>query len=153
MRRLLLLGLLALPACGTGMVHPLAFIKPDVRLHHLEIRNVGLTGGTLNLVLAFHNPNKISVQGTSLKAGLDIEDTHFGDVALSDPFQLVAKDTTLLTVPLDFRWSGVASAARSVLDKGAVNYAITGQFNVITPMCSECEIPFSGKGSVSVLRP
>jgi hypothetical protein len=40
-----------------------------------------------------------------------------------------------------------------VLDKGAVNYAITGQFNVITPMCAECEIPFSGTGSVSVLRP
>jgi LEA14-like dessication related protein len=153
MRTLLLLTLLAVPACGTGMPHPLAFLRPDVRLHHLEIRNVGLTGGTLNLVLAFHNPNKVSVQGTGLKAGLDIEDTHFGDVSLADAFSLAARDTTLLTVPLDFRWSGVAAAARSVLDKGAVNYAITGEFNVITPMCEECAIPFEGKGSVVVLKP
>jgi LEA14-like dessication related protein len=142
-----------LPACGAGVVHPLAFIKPAVKLHHLELKNVGVAGGTLDLVLAFDNPNKISVQGTSLTAGLDIENTHFGDVELSDAFTLAAKDTTLLTVPLRFTWSGVAAAARSVLDYGAVNYKITGRFNVLTPTCAECEIPFSGEGSVPLLRP
>lgn len=140
-------------ACGTGAVHPLTFIRPDVRLHHLELRNVGLSGGTLGLVLAFHNPNKLSLQGTHLQAGIDIEGNHFGDVDLSDDFSLAARDTTLLTVPLSFRWTGVAAAARSVLEYGAVNYSITGQFSVITPMCSECEIPFSGQGNVPLLKP
>jgi len=135
------------------MVHPLAFIKPAVQLRHLELKNVGVSGGTLNLVLAFDNPNRVTVQGTSLKAGLDIEGTHFGDVDLSDAFTLAAKDTTLLTVPLRFNWSGVAAAARSVLDYGAVNYKISGRFNVLTPTCAECEIPFSGEGSVPLLRP
>jgi LEA14-like dessication related protein len=154
MRRLLLLafaGLIA--ACGTGTVHPLTFMRPDVRLHHLALRSVGLTGGTLDLVLAFDNPNKVSLQGTRVQAGIDIEGNHFGDVDLSDGFSLAAQDTTLLTVPLTFRWTEVAAAARSVLDYGAVNYSIKGRFNVITPMCSECDIPFSEQGNVPLLKP
>jgi LEA14-like dessication related protein len=154
MRRLLPLAIaVQVAACGTGTVHPLTFLRPDVRLHHLALRNVGLAGGTLDLVLAFDNPNKLSLQGTHLAAGIDVEGNHFGDIDLSDSFTLTASDTTLLTVPLSFRWSGVAAAARSVLDYGAVNYAIKGRFSVITPMCSECDIPFSGQGNVPLLRP
>lgn len=148
------MALIALTAaCGTGAVHPLNFIRPDVRLHHLELQNVGLSGGTLGLVLAFDNPNKLSLQGTRLQAGINIEGHHFGEVSLSDGFSLAAKDTTLLTVPLNFRWEGMAVAARSVLESGAVNYSITGRFAVITPMCAECDIPFSGEGSVPLVRP
>ena len=109
-------------------MNPITFLQPDVRLHHLELQNVGLSGGTLGVVLAFHNPNKLSLQGTGLDAGIDIEGSHFGDVILSDAFSLAARDTTLLTVPLTFRWAGVASAARSALEYGAVNYAIKGKF-------------------------
>ena len=153
MRRLLLLLVAAQVACGTGAVNPLNFLRPDVRLHHLALKNVGLAGGTIDLVLAFDNPNKVSLQGTRLTAGIDIEGTHFGDVDLSNSFTLAAGDTTLITVPLSFRWSGMATAARSVLDYGAVNYTISGRFSVITPMCSECDIPFSGQGNVPLLHP
>ncbi|MBK9065321.1 MAG: hypothetical protein IPL76_00350 [Gemmatimonadetes bacterium] len=55
-------------------------------------------------------------------------------MALTNPFTLAAKDTTLLTVPLTFKWSGVASAARSVLGYGAVNYGINGRFTINTPL-------------------
>jgi LEA14-like dessication related protein len=139
-------------ACGPGSVNPLTFIQPEVRLHHLAVKNVGLSGGTLDVVLAFHNPNKLSVQGTRLTAAVDIEGSHFGDVELTDPFELAASDTTLVSVPLTFRWSEVAGAARSVLDYGAVNYSIKGHFSVLTATCKECQIPFSGQGNVPLLR-
>jgi LEA14-like dessication related protein len=123
-------------------------------LHHLAVRNVGLSGGTLDVALAFYNPNKINLQGASLSAGLDIEGNHFGDINLTNPFSLAGRDTTLLTVPLTFRWSGIATAARSVLDYGAVNYSINGRFNVTTPaLTAPLEIPFSGQGNVPLLRP
>jgi LEA14-like dessication related protein len=150
--RLILVAALV-AGCGTGAVHPLNFLLPGVRLHHLELQNVGLAGGTLGLVLAFDNPNKVSLQGTRIRAGIDIEGNHFGDVDVANTFTLAASDTTLVTLPLTFRWSGVASAARSVLDYGAVNYEITGRFNLITPMCKECDVPFSGQGKVALLKP
>jgi len=142
----------ALAACNSGQMLPVAFLRPSVRLHHLSVRNVGLMGGTLDLVLAFQNPNRISVRGTRLQAALDVESNHFGDVVLSEPFQLATRDTTLLTVPLTFRWSGVAAAARSVLDYGAVNYKMTGTVSVDTPAGQTLEVPFAGEGSVPVLH-
>jgi LEA14-like dessication related protein len=142
-----------LTACGPGGVNPADLIRPDVRLHHLAVRNVGLSGGTLDVALAFRNPNQISLKGTGLSAGLDIEGNHFGDIALTNPFTLAGKDTTLLSVPLTFRWSGLATAARTVLDYGAVNYTIDGKFTLQTPANTPLEIPFSGQGTVPVVRP
>jgi LEA14-like dessication related protein len=155
MNKLLPLALGALLAsCSPGSVNPADILQPEVRVHHLAIRNLGLSGGTLDIALAFHNPNKINLQGAGLTAGLDIEGTHFGDVNLTSPFSLAGKDTTLLTVPLTFRWSGMATAARSILDYGAVNYSINGKFNVTTPVLTvPLEIPFSGQGNVPLLRP
>lgn len=143
-----------LTACGPGGVDPASLIQPSVRVHHLAIRNIGISGGTLDIALAFHNPNKVKLQGTHLSAGLDIEGSHFGDVDMTNPFSLVGKDTTLVTVPLTFRWSGVASAARSAIEYGAVNYAINGRFAIATPVTgTPFEVPFSGQGSVPLLRP
>ncbi len=153
MRRLLLLAALGLAACGPGGVNPAELIQPKVRLHHLSLRSAGLTGGMLDVVLAFHNPNQITLKGVGLSAGLDIEGSHFGDVAMSDPFSLAGRDTTLVTVPLAFRWSGVASAARSMLNTGAVNYGIQGKVTINTPANVPFDVPFSGQGSVPLLRP
>ncbi len=154
MRKLLpLLALVVVAACGPGGVNPVNILKPDVRLHHLSVRNLGLSGGTLDVALAFHNPNQITLKGVGLTASLDIEGSRFGDVALTNPFTLAAKDTTLLTVPLTFKWSGVASAARSVLGYGAVNYGINGRFTINTPIGTPLEIPFSGQGNVPLLKP
>jgi hypothetical protein len=154
MRKLLPLALVALViACGPGTVNPVNLLQPDVRLHHLAVRNIGLAGGTLDLILAFHNPNPINLQGTRVQAGLDIEGNHFGDIDLSNPFSLAGRDTTLMTVPLTFRWSGVASAARSVLDYGAVNYAIKGTATITAPGIAAFDVPFTGQGNVPLLRP
>jgi len=153
MRKLLLLTGLCLAACGPGGVNPADLIQPDVRLHHLSVRNVGLSGGTLDVVMAFHNPNQFTLKGVGLTAGLDIEGNHFGDVAMTNPFSLAGRDTTLLTVPLTFRWSDVAGAARSVLDYGAVNYGINGKVTINTPAGVPFDVPFSGQGNVPLLRP
>jgi len=147
----LALGLLV-TACGTGAVNPLTFLTPDVRLHHLALSGVGLEGGTLDVVLAFNNPNKLSVQGTRLQAGIDVDGNHFGDATLSDPFNLAANDTTLITVPVQFRWADLAETARAILNDGTVRYTLRGRFGMITPMCSQCDIPFSGEGTVPLLR-
>lgn len=153
MHRPLLLTL-ALAACGgPGGVDPASLIQPQVHLRSLTVRNVGLTGGTLELALAFHNPNRLTLNGSALTAGLDVEGTHFGDVALAGPFALAGNDTTVMTVPLNFSWSGVGSAARSVLNSGAVNYGIDGRFALRLPVGTDLEIPFTGQGSLPLLRP
>lgn len=152
MHRTLLLTL-ALTACGPGRVDPASLIQPQVNLRSLTVRNVGLAGGTLEVGLAFHNPNRVTLNGSSLTAGLAVEGTHFGDIALAGPFALAGSDTTVITVPLGFSWSGVGSAARSMLNSGAVNYGIDGRFSIRLPVGTDLEIPFTGQGSIPLLRP
>jgi len=145
---------LLLAACGgPGRVDPASLIQPHVSLRSIAVRNVGLTGGTLDVALAFHNPNRITLNGSALSAGLDIEGTHFGDLALAGPFTLSQGDTTVVTVPLGFSWSGVGGAARSVLNSGAVNYGLDGRFMLRLPGGADLPIPFSGQGSIPLLRP
>jgi hypothetical protein len=128
------------------------FIRPSVRLHHLALRNAGLTGGTLDVVMAFYNPNRLGISGTRLEAGLDINQNHFGDIVLDDAFRLTERDTTLVSVPLSFQWVGAALSVRSILNSGSANYSITGNASVNTPLGQPLQVPFSGEGTVSVLR-
>ncbi len=152
MRPLLLSALVALTACGPGGVNPATLIQPGVKVHHISVRNVGISGATLDVVLAFHNPNNFTLPGSALTADLDIEDTRFGTIAMDDAFSLGGKDTTLVTVPLSFRYSAVGTAARALLDYGAVNYKIAGTFSVQTPANVPLQVPFSGAGNVPILK-
>jgi hypothetical protein len=152
LRLLLFPFALGVTACTAAGLIPAVFTPPTVRLHHLALRNTNLTGGTLDVVLAFYNPNRVRISGTRLEAGLDIDRNHFGDIVLADAFQLANLDTTLVTVPLAFQWIGAALSARSVLNTGAVNYHITGNASVNTPLGQVVQVPFSGEGSVPVVR-
>lgn len=153
MRTLSLLALVAIAACGPGGVNPVNLIQPGVKVHHIAVRNVGISGATLDVVLAFHNPNNFTLPGTALTADLDIENSRFGTIAMNEPFSLGGKDTTLVTVPLSFRYSAVGAAARALLDYGAVNYKISGSFAVQTPANTALQVPFSGSGNVPLLKP
>lgn len=150
-RTLLFLGVAGTWACagGLGTLTPL---RPAVRLHHISIKSIGLMGGALDVVLAFHNPNRVALRGTRLSADLDIEQTHFGKIDLANPFQLTASDTSLITVPLTFEWSGMGAAARSLVNYGSVNYRINGTASVDTPIGTTLDVPFSGQGNVPLLK-
>ena len=149
------LALVALLAgCSAGGVNPAKLIEPKVSVRTIAVRNVGLTGGTLEVAFAFHNPNKFSLTGAGLNAALAIEGRKFGDVLLDSPFTLAGTDTTVITVPLAFTWAGAGGAARSVLNSGAVNYGVDGNFVVKLPAnAGDLTVPFTGSGTIPLLKP
>jgi LEA14-like dessication related protein len=146
------LAAISLAGCSSGSVGPVKFLEPHVDLRKVKVRSVGLSGGVLDLTLGIANPNHIKVNGTRLEAGLDLQDTHFGDIVLSDAFSLLANDTTMLTVPLTFRWSGVGAAARGILDYGEVSYGLRGTITVNTPVGAPLAVGFTGSGSIPLLH-
>ena len=147
---LTLITLLLAGCGGGGGVSPADFLQPQVNLRQVKLRSAGITGGTLDAQLAIANPNHIEVKGTKLSAGLDLQGQHFGDLVSSDPFTLTKEDTTLITLPLTFRWADMASAAKNVLGYGQVNYHLAGTMSVTTPVT--LDVPFTKDGTVSVLQ-
>lgn len=142
------LGAALIAACA-GL--PGIFKQPDVNLEHVALRAVGLTGGTLDLTVGVYNPNKFDLEGTKLQLGLDVEDSHVGDLVYDSDFQAQQGDTTVLTIPLAVTWSGLAGAARTALNGGEVPYTIKGQLTVATPI-GEQKVPFTHSGRAPLSR-
>lgn len=141
---------LLLAGCGGGGVSPANFLQPQVSLRQVKLRTAGITGGTLDAQLAIANPNHIEVKGAKLTAGLDLSGQHFGDLATDQDFLLTKEDTTLITLPLTFKWSDMASAAKNVLGYGQVDYHMTGTMSVSSPLT--LDVPFTKDGTVSVVK-
>jgi LEA14-like dessication related protein len=127
------------------------FREPDVNLQRVVVRGLGLSGGTMDLVVGVYNPNPFDLQGTKLQLGLDVEQSHVGDVEYNSGFQTQKGDTTVLTLPLSFTWTGLAGAARTALNSGELPYTLKGQLTVATPI-GERQVAFTHQGRAPLSR-
>jgi LEA14-like dessication related protein len=127
----------------------LQFQTPTTQLAAVEVTGLSLEGGALRLLLDVHNPNAYQLRTVRVAFGIDLEGTHFGDVALTDEVALPAKQTTRVRIPLAFTWMGVGTGARSLLGRGAVRYAIDGQLTLGTPLGDKA-VPVRGTGEVTL---
>ncbi|MBI4499995.1 MAG: LEA type 2 family protein [Gemmatimonadetes bacterium] len=152
-RSALLLAASILTACGGSTISPENLAPPTVRVDRLGVKNAGIAGGTMDVVMAIYNPNRSTIKGTAIRGALDIENSHIGDVTSDQEFKLKGRDTTLVTVPMQFKWSGAGAAAKSILGYGTVNYKMNGIVMVATSDGHPVEVPFTGQGSASVLHP
>jgi LEA14-like dessication related protein len=143
-----ILGAALLTGCA-GL--PGYFKDPDVHLQRVVVRGVGLTGGTMDLMVGVYNPNAFALQGTKLQLGFDVEDSHVGEVEYNSGFQAQQGDTTVLTLPLNFTWNGLAGAARTALGYGELPYTMKGQLSVATPI-GERTVAFTRQGRAPLSR-
>ena len=132
----------------------LQFTAPDLQVTEIRVTGLGLTGGTLDLVLDVYNPNAYDIHGTRLGLGLDLEDTHFGDAVITTPFALSATRHNQVIVPVRFEWAGVGAGAQALLTKQAIRYAATGTVGLDTPIgARDLQIHAHGDVPLTRLRP
>jgi LEA14-like dessication related protein len=127
------------------------FQDPDVHLDRVMLRNVSAAGGTLDLLVGVHNPNRFDLRGIRLQLGFDVEDSHVGDLEYGDEFRVQQGETTVLRLPLRFTWSGLAGAARTALGAGELPYTLKGQLTLDTPLGLR-KVPFTRDGRVQLAR-
>jgi LEA14-like dessication related protein len=119
-------------ACA--LAQTLRFERPTVELDAIQITGLGLSGGSLNLMLDVFNPNSYDLRTMRIEAGIDLEGTHFGDVMLERDVLLPANEHAVLEVPVAFTWAGLGAGARGLLGRGAVNYTMESRIAVGTPI-------------------
>lgn len=125
-------GLAFTTACATlGMAR---FKEPIVNFHDLRVEGVGLTGGTLDVVLSIYNPNGFKLDAQQLTYHLMIDSTALGEGTYGRHFAVQSGDSTLVTLPVTLNYSGLAAAGKQMLGKGSVNYRVTGDVTVATPL-------------------
>lgn len=145
---------LALAACGGSV-----FRQPQVTLQSVQIGGLGLRGGTLLVSLEVVNPNRFALHANQLSYQLALRDPEetadsawvdFATGTYDQPFSVESGDTAQVQIPVDFTYSGLGSAATSLLRNGTFGYRATGAVAVRTPLGPH-SVPFSKRGTVTLL--
>lgn len=126
--------------------------EPTASLERVVVREAGLSGATLDLVLRVENPNGFDLRGGWLKFDLALEDQPIGSVDATQPFLLPARAASDLVLPLRVEWASLAPAARALLRGGRATYRVTGRVGVEAGG-TRLAVPFSRGGTVSILGP
>ena len=133
-----------------------SFEEPEIRLEAIRVGSVGLGGGLLYAELSVFNPNDFGLETRSLAYGLEVansgeEDPDWvplADGRYDDPIVIGARDSTRFEVPVEFTFVDLAGIAGAVLDRGLLDYRVSGVVDVREPVSRS--VPFRRVGTVSL---
>jgi LEA14-like dessication related protein len=135
------------------------FHQPEVRLEAVRLAGLGIRGGTLHAQLAVINPNSFALRSAAVSYRLEFAEPGasggdswiaFANGAVDRDLSVAARDSTIIDVPIDFTYSGVGSVIRSILERGTVEYRLSGDLSVTQPV--RRAVPFRRTGSVTIIR-
>jgi LEA14-like dessication related protein len=124
----------ALAVAGCASLGMGSFKEPLVHFNDAKIRGLGLSGGSVDVVLSVYNPNRFDLNATRLTYKLYVENNQLGTGQLANAFRVGNNDSTYVTIPIDFTYAGLGAAGRELLTRGTVNYRVAGDFTVATPL-------------------
>ncbi len=139
-------GLLA----GCSTLGRATFKEPVVTLQQVSVTGIGLTGGSINVVLQVYNPNGYKLDALKMTYQVDIGDIKLGDGELDGRFVVPGNDSSLVHLPVRFTYAGLGAAGRSLLNSGSVDYRVRGDFSVATPLGNFTR-PYDRKGNYSTI--
>ena len=145
------LSLLVIAATACASVGRAVFREPVVTYRDAVITGLGISGGSLEVVLSIYNPNSFRLDGTGLTYRLAVDSVPFGSGSLSDRFAVQEGDSTQVRLPLSFTYAGIGQAGRQLIQTGSVNYTISGDITVATPIGNFTR-PYSGRGRLTTIR-
>ena len=137
----------ALATAGCSVLGSAAFQQPIVHLKDVRVRGLGLTGGSLDVLLSVYNPNHYRLDATRMNYKLNMagDSMTVASGTLDSRFTVQDNDSTTVTIPVTFSYAGLGAAGRSIMNTGAVNYHVLGDVSVGTPVGS-FTVPFSSVG-------
>ena len=145
------LSLVVLFATACASLGYAGFKEPVVTYKDAVITGLGVSGGSLEVVLNVYNPNSFRLDGTALTYRIAVDSVPFGNGTLSEQFVVQEGDSTQVKLPLTFTYAGVGQAGRQLIQMGSVQYTVSGELTVGTPIGNFTR-PYSGKGRLSTLR-
>ena len=147
-KRILVAAIAAAALGGCASMGMGGFKQPLVQFSDVKIRGLGLSGGALDIVLSVYNPNGFDLNATRLTYRLLVEEKDLGSGVLDRAFRVKDRDSTFVTIPMDFTYAGLGAAGRQLLTSGAVNYRVIGDITVNTGL-GNFTVPYDQRGRFS----
>lgn len=127
-----------------------SFREPVVTLKDARVTGLGVSGGSLEVVLSIYNPNGFRLDGSRMTYNVHVDSVRFATGSYNDRFQVEKGDSSEIRLPLSFTYAGVGAAGRQLIQTGSVEYRVSGDVTVATPI-GQFTRPYEGKGRFSTL--
>lgn len=153
MRRLMFGAATAAIAIVTGcsVLGKQAFQQPIVHLQDVKLNGVGLTGGNLDVKLSVYNPNGYRLDATRMTYNVLVgSDIRVATGTVDSRFTVNDNDSTVVSLPVSFTYSGIGAAGRQLLNTGGVDYRVTGDVTVGT-VVGNFTVPYSATGRFNAM--
>lgn len=129
--------------------------RPEIELAGIRVGGIGLRGASLIAELDISNPNDFTIETDSIAYQLFANTSSTGDEwkpvlqrTYAQRIVIPEDERTRVEIPIEFNYSEMTGAARSILDRGTFNYRIQGNAYVREPL--KRTIPFTKSGNVSL---
>ncbi len=133
---------------GCATLGRASFKEPVVTLKEVAVTGLGLTGGSVDVVLSVYNPNGYKLDALKMTYQVDVDSVKLGNGALDGRFVVPKNDSSVVRLPVSFTYAGIGQAGRALLAKGQVNYRVRGDFTVATPI-GNFTLPYDRTGRYS----
>lgn len=148
--RLVGLGALTTAAVACSALGRGGFKEPVVTFKEAKVTGLGISGGSLEVVLDVYNPNGFRLDGSKITYRVMVDSVTFGDGEYNSRFQIDEGKTSEIRLPLSFTYAGVGSAGRQLMQTGSVEYRVVGDLTVGTPIGNFTR-PYDQRGRFSTL--
>ena len=128
---------------GCSALGKQAFKEPVVQLRDVRVNGLGINGGNLDVRLSVYNPNGFRLDATRLTYNVLVGDSvRFATGTVDNRFTVNGNDSSVVTIPVNFTYSGIGAAGRQLLNTGGVNYRVAGDV-VIGTVVGNFTVPYS----------
>ena len=145
MKKMFFMAAATVALAGCATVQKQAFAPPVVSFKDLRLEGVGLTGGTLDVVLGVYNPNNFRLDANRLIYRLMVDTTEIGEGIYHEPFTVQSGDSTTVALPVKLDYSGLSAAGKELIGRGAIDYRVVGEVRVATPL-GDFNVPYRQSG-------
>ena len=143
-------ALLAVPACREATER--VFATPRVEFKGLDVRGISAGGGAVDVTLRLHNANPYSLTAKGARYRVLVGDSvELGQGSVTESVSLPAHDSADVTLPLDLSWQALGRAGSSAVRDGRVDYRVTGEIDVATPLGTR-PVPIDARGRARAPR-
>jgi LEA14-like dessication related protein len=142
---LLLVATLSLSGCQTLLRQ--AFAQPVIEVVDVRVRQIGLQGGTLDVVLSVENPNEFRIDAEKITYNFFVDSARVVTGEVNQRLTVEEKGKVNVIVPVTFDVAAVGVAMRYYLANRALDYRVAGDFTLVTPI-GRFTRPYTGRGRV-----
>jgi LEA14-like dessication related protein len=148
----LLAAFLVLAAAGCARFARSAFQNPVVELRDVQVKGLGVQGGSLDVILDVYNPNDYRIDASRVTYTLMADSLQVATGEVTKMVTLDNRKTSRVTLPVNFTFRELSQAANILVQRGSVDYTVRGDFTLATPFGSITR-PYTSKGRYDTLRP